>query len=230
MAYFNIDQLAPVLGLQTQQIQRMAEREQIPAQKVGGEWRFSRKGVLEWIQNKIGEAGDQELKELEKSCEILAQGLQDIPLSDLIFPEAIKIPLTARSQGAIVREMVEVAMGTNLLWDNKAMEEAVLSRENMYPTAMENGVALLHPRHPMADILGDPFIAFGRVRGGVYFATNGIPSDIFFLICSVDDTQHVRTLARLSRMINAPEFLSELRLIEEPKDVVKLIRQTEESL
>ncbi len=33
------------------------------------------------------------------------------------------------------------------------MAEAVRSREQMQPTALENGVALLHPRRPMAKIL-----------------------------------------------------------------------------
>ncbi|MDO4426178.1 MAG: PTS sugar transporter subunit IIA, partial [Planctomycetia bacterium] len=105
-----------------------------------------------------------------------------------------------------------------------------LRSEEMCPTAMENGVALLHPRHPMVDILGDPFIAFGKAYSGVPFASNGMWTDVFFLICSVNDTQHLRTLARLSRILTVPDFLPALRELEEAKDILKLIRETEGNL
>jgi mannitol/fructose-specific phosphotransferase system IIA component (Ntr-type) len=36
-------------------------------------------------------------------------------------------------------------------------------------------------------------------------------TDVFFLICSDSDQGHLRILARLSRLINCVDFLTELR-------------------
>ncbi|MDO4858890.1 MAG: PTS sugar transporter subunit IIA [Thermoguttaceae bacterium] len=232
MEVYTINQIAPILKLDTRTIQRMAEREEIPARKVGGEWRFTRLELLEWLEGRVSSTSEQELFELENTIERLAanRDVENIPVSDLLLPDAVRVPLTSRTGRGIIHEMVEVAAATNLLWDPVGMEEAVLEREAMCPTAMENGVALLHPRHPMIDILGDPFIAFGRQPSGVPFASNGMWTDLFFLICSINDTQHLRTLARLSRILTSPDFLKQLREKEDAPSVLKLFRETEAQL
>jgi PTS system nitrogen regulatory IIA component len=108
--------------------------------------------------------------------------------------------------------MVELAANTGWLWDAAKMGEAVRAREDMLPTALENGVALLHPRRPLAGILGQAFLALGRTARGIPFgAPRGTLTDLFFLICSVDDRGHLRVLARLSRLISDPTLLDELR-------------------
>lgn len=232
MEVYTINQIAPILKLDTRTIQRMAEREEIPARKVGGEWRFTRLELLEWLEGRVSSTSEQELFELENTIERLAanRDVENIPVSDLLLHDAVRVPLTSRTGRGIIHEMVEVAAATNLLWDPVGMEEAVLEREAMCPTAMENGVALLHPRHPMIDILGDPFIAFGRQPSGVPFASNGMWTDLFFLICSINDTQHLRTLARLSRILTSPDFLKQLRETEDAPSVLKLFRETEAQL
>lgn len=232
MEFYSINQIAPILKLDTRQIQRMAEREELPARRVGGEWRFSRTEILEWLESRVGSTSEQELLELENTIERLVanRDVENIPIADLIPVEAIRVPIRGKTQPSVIHEMVELAMNTNLLWDAQGMEEAVLEREAMCPTAMENGVSLLHPRHPMCDILGDPFIAFGRVRAGVPFASSGMWTDVFFLICSINDTQHLRTLARLSRILSVPDFLTQLRELENPDEILKLFRLTEGNL
>ncbi len=229
MDVYTINQIAPILKYDTRTLQRMAERGEIPARKVGGEWRFTRSELLTWLETRVNSTSEQELLDLENTIERLAanRDVENIPISELLLPEAIRVPLTSRTGRGIIHEMVEVAAGTNLLWDPAGMEEAVLEREAMCPTAMENGVALLHPRHPMIDILGDPFIAFGRAPAGVPFASNGMWTDVFFLICSINDTQHLRTLARLSRILTTPDFLTQLREKDDADAVLKLFRETE---
>jgi PTS system nitrogen regulatory IIA component len=127
--------------------------------------------------------------------------------------------------------MVELAAGTGLLWDPDKMVEAVRSREEMHPTALENGVALLHPRRPMASILGEPFLALGITRSGIPFGgSGGMLTDVFFLICSTEDRGHLRTLARLSRLIGAGGLLDPLRRAPDADSAHALLIETEEEL
>ncbi|MDO4629819.1 MAG: PTS sugar transporter subunit IIA [Planctomycetia bacterium] len=231
MEYFSINQIAPVLKLDTLQIKRMAERGDIPARRVGGDWRFTRTEILEWLEAKVSSTSETELHELEQTIERLAnRDVENLPVSALLKLEGVQVPLKSRSQKGVIHEMVEIAAETNLLWDPDGMEEAVLEREAMCPTALENGVALLHPRRPMVDMLGDPLIVFGRTFAGVPFSSNGMLTDVFFLICSVNDTQHLRTLARLSRILTVPDFLPKLRELTDTRDILELFSDTEATL
>jgi PTS system nitrogen regulatory IIA component len=145
--------------------------------------------------------------------------------------EAIAVPLAARTRSAVFTAMANAAAQTGFLWDPEKMAEAIRSREELYPTAMDNGVALLHPRRPMPTILGQAFLALGVTSAGIPFGgERGSLTDIFFLICSVEDRGHLRTLARLSRILAAPGFLDQLRQAPDAHAARQLIVQTEEKL
>jgi PTS system nitrogen regulatory IIA component len=55
-------------------------------------------------------------------------------------------------------------------------------------------------------------------------------SDVFFLICSTDDRGHLRTLARLSRILATSGFLNSLHQVENASEARQLIVETEGSL
>jgi nitrogen PTS system EIIA component len=127
--------------------------------------------------------------------------------------------------------MVELAAKTGYLWDPAEMAEAVEARENLHPTALDNGVALLHPRRPLPQILEEPLLALGRTVQGIPFGGEGGQlTDIFFLICSVDVSQHLRTLARLSRLISTEGFLPAIRSAADATDVLRAVEQFEQPL
>ena len=111
------------------------------------------------------------------------------------------------------------------------MREAIRAREDLAPTTLENGIALLHPRRPMPSILGQAFVALGCTPNGIPFGGGrGGLTDVFFLICSVSDRGHLRTLARLSRTIGSPGFLDRLRQAPDAATAHQLIAETEEML
>jgi nitrogen PTS system EIIA component len=142
--------------------------------------------------------------------------VETVSIARLLPREAIAVPLEARTRGSVIDEMTELAARTGRLWDPAKMAQAVRERENLHPTALDNGVALLHPRRPMRSILAEPFIALGRTYQGVPFGgLSGGLTDVFFLICSMDDQGHLRTLARLSRLLNDATFLDGLRCTED---------------
>jgi PTS system nitrogen regulatory IIA component len=127
--------------------------------------------------------------------------------------------------------MSELAAETGFLWDSGKMAEAVRDRENLHPTALDNGVALLHPRRPLPAILAEAFLALGRTYQGIPFGgRRGSLTDVFFLICSTDDRGHLRTLARLSRLLNDDSFLAGIRTAEDAASMHSWIVQRESEL
>ena len=165
---FGIETLAAYLHLDPAQVSRLAERDKLPGRKVAGQWRFSRAEVHHWLEERIGVSSDEELVQMEGVLRRAAAEPDEpeISIAQMLPTEAMAVPLLARTRGSVITSMVEVAAKTGWLWDTAKMAEAVRAREDMMSTAMENGVALVHPRRPMASILGQAFVAFGRTEGG----------------------------------------------------------------
>jgi PTS system nitrogen regulatory IIA component len=211
---FGIETLAAYLHLDPAQVLRLAERDKLPGRKVSGQWRFSRAEVHHWLEKRIGVSSDEQLVQMEGVLRRAAPEPDEeaISIATMLPIDAIAVPLPARTRGSVITSMVEVAARTAWLWDVPKMAEAVRAREDMMPTALEIGVALMHPRRPLASILGQAFVAFGRTEGGIPFgAPHGGLTDLFFLILSIEDRGHLQVLARLSRLISDPQLLQALR-------------------
>src|SRR5262249_55133904 len=224
---FDIDRLAAYLHMMPAAVQKLAERGKLPGRRIGSDWRFSAAEIHHWLEDRIGLSDEQELVHVEGALDNASaeSDVEQISIASLLRLEAIEIPLEARTRGSVVGRMTEIAAPTHLLWDPDKMADAVRAREEMHSTALDNGVALLHPRRPMPGILAEALLALGISPGGIPFGTNGRLTDIFFLICSTSDHEHLRILARLSRVINDSTFLAALREAHNPAAVHKLIQE-----
>jgi len=230
---FDVDGLASYLHITPVQVTKMAERGTLPGRKISGQWRFAKAEVHHWLEDRIGAADDADLEQVQQLLDMAAQHREPatVKISELLKPAAIAVALPARTKSSAIAGMVDVAVGTGLLWDATAMAEAVRVRESLHPTALDNGAALLHPRRPLPQIIAEPFLALGRTQQGIPFGSeSGQLTDVFFLICSIDDSQHLRTLARLSRLISAEGFLPGLRAAADAAEVLALIRRHEDDL
>lgn len=227
---YDLERLAKYLQLQTHQVAKMADRGRIPGRRIGGEWRFSHSEIHHWLEERMGTSGDIELAQMEKALENSRQGHdEDIDVLDLLAPDTVKIPLDARTRGSVITAMVELAANSGWLWDTAKMEEAIRQRESLHPTALDNGVALLHPRRPLSNTLGQSFLALGRTPKAVPFGhPRGILTDVFVLICALDDRTHLRILAKLSRWLNRPSILATIRGAANASEFWEEIRQVGE--
>ncbi len=227
---FDIDSLATYMRLTPAQVRRMVDRDRLPGRKIGGEWRFSEAEIHHWLEEHIGDLeDDSELVRVENVLQGAISDEKDISIADALPIEAIAVPLNARTRARVIERMVEAAAKTGWLWDPERMIDAVNVRESLHSTALDNGVALLHPRRPQASILAQPFLALGRTYKGIPFGdSQGRLTDVFFLILLTDDRGHLRTLARLSRCIGEPAFLESIRGARDATETHQVIAQCEQ--
>ena len=214
-------------------MRKLADKDAIPSRRVSGEFVFSLEEVHHWLEQRIGTSDEEELVHVEEALEksVPPGTVEDeFTLVSLIPDGAIALPLLARTRDSVIRSMVQLASSTGLLWDTDAMSEAVKAREDLHTTALDNGVAFLHPRRPMSSILGDTFLSLGIVPSGVPFGGASGWTDVFFLICSMDDRVHLRILARLSRVLTHPDFLKRLRELSSELEVRELISEVERAI
>jgi PTS system nitrogen regulatory IIA component len=226
---FDLEQLAAYLHFTPDQIQKLIKRGELPGRKVQGQWRFSESEIHHWLENRIGMSSPEELEEVERWFERSAPDEESpVVLADLLSVDAIAIPLKSRTSTAVIRDMCHLAANTGKLWDESAMAQAVQAREQLLSTALENGVALLHPRRPQPNLLAESFLAMGIALSPLPFGNrSGRQTDLFFLIGAENDRIHLRIQARLGRLISDPNLLEQLRHAESPWDAHQIIQQAE---
>lgn len=228
----NVADAARYLHLSADELTRLASDGEVRARKVSGEWRFYRPDLNEWLEKRMTTLSGQELVRVDRQISAREQRDTYEPLvSDLLSPYSVNLICPSRTKPSVLRGLVSLAEASGLLLDPVAVSEAVIERENLYSTALGPGVAFPHPREPMPKALTDSVVAFARTPGGIPFgAPDGTLTDLYFLVCAADDQTHLRTLARLARLVRENSLMEALRGVHDVTDCLHLLRERELAL
>lgn len=230
---FDIPALAAFLHLTPAQVKKMAERDRLPGRRISGQWRFSQAEIHSWFEDRIGLSDEKGLTEVERVLGLQShhQIVEQWGIPEMLSPDRIAVPLAARTKNRVIEKICDMSSQSGVLWDPAKMAEAIRNREELHPTALENGVALLHPRRPMPSIMGEPFLSLGITTAGIPFGgPRGVLTDVFFLIGSNDEAQHLRLLARLSRLLYVEELLDQIRKASDSRSVWQMIADFDREL
>ncbi len=231
MPYRNltIQEVARMLGADARRVERMAQRGEIPCQKVGGQFRFNRAQITEWLQQKMGGLSHDHLAQVDAGMTEQRQTPQDeMIITPLLRPEAVTTNLGSRTKDSTLRELVSLATRTGLVVDERALLEAVHHREELCSTAMEGGIAIPHPRRPQPEAISGPILVVAKTPQGIAFgAPDGRMTTLLFLTASQDDRHHLHVLARLCRMLHDEHFPTRLEGAETPTEMIELLTDRE---
>src|SRR6476620_2596373 len=106
-ADFDAESLARYLHITPAQVQKLAERGNVPGRKIGGQWRFSQGEIHHWLEERIGAAGEDDLQHVQGMLDHAAESGEPatVTISELLLPEAIAIPLVARTRNSVINAM-----------------------------------------------------------------------------------------------------------------------------
>ncbi len=203
-AYMTAKEAADYLKLAERTLVRLAHEGKIPGVKIGGQWRFRRALLDEYLDTLASES---------VSSPGSAPGqVIDAPLDEIFTVDQILPDLEASSRDEVIHAMVEHVTGLGLVKDQAWLEAALAARERLVPTAVPEGVAFLHARRRAADKFPQQFIALGRSREGVVFGSPDMgATHLFFLLALRNDALHLRWLSRLAWIVRNPGRLSRLQ-------------------
>lgn len=106
---------------------------------------------------------------------------------------------------------------------------ACLEREALMSTGIGGGIALPHPRNPMADDSGSQITALGFPEHPVNWnAPDGKPVDAFFFIVSASAQLHLHTLSRVNFFCQDAAFLNLLKNRASREAIITYIKETEQ--
>lgn len=221
--YYTMEELTRQLGKERRAVEKQVSRGHIPGRRVGGEWRFNKSEITEWLEREMPSFSETDLAVLERT-HVSTEVCPNSPISSLLQLEYVEVPLDAGTKPSVLKRLVTVAAKSWQIFDTAAVLDAVRQREDMMSTSFEGGIAIPHPLNRMPEALGESVIAFGRTASGIPF---GGPrrelTDMFFLVLTRSNDTHLQILARLGRLFQTPDFLTELRAAETSEQAYDVI-------
>ncbi|MBI1968116.1 MAG: helix-turn-helix domain-containing protein [Gemmatimonadetes bacterium] len=219
-------QIAEYLQLSQRSIYRLLERGELPATKIGGQWRFRKAAIDEWIDLHMGRLAPEELRQLSSGARD-----EDVRLGNLIDEANALIPVPAGDRATVIRRFVDQIRFPEPI-DLVLLVERILERENLCSTALPDGVALLHtPRTTPRVLKLHDLVALGRIERPVPFgALDGSLTDSLVLLLARDERHHLALLAKMARLCREPDVLHGLRTLPTAAAIADLIRRSEEAI
>ncbi|HPQ44981.1 MAG TPA: PTS sugar transporter subunit IIA [Syntrophales bacterium] len=141
----------------------------------------------------------------------------------MLKKEFIIEDLKSKTKQEVLVELADVFLGDDTDIDKSTVIEVLLEREKLGSTGIGDGIAIPHGK--LAG-LEDLVVSFGRSHRGVDFdSLDGRPVHIFFLLMAPENSagQHLKALARISRMLKDVSFRESLVKAESAENIYNLI-------
>ena len=220
-----LKEVAERIQLNEKIVGRLAQKGEIAAAKVAGQWRFQPEAVEAWLARQQAGPVSQQVLPPE------ATGMPAPLVASAIRPERINLNLAGADRDAVLHELVTLVVPPREQHLSETLFKALKSREDLCSTCINEGVAIPHSRNALVGVVDEPVLAYGRHRAGLDFGSlDGKPVHHFFLLCAPNVRTHLQLLARLARLINRPEFRAQLDAVNQPDELLTLLQHAEQTV
>lgn len=149
-------------------------------------------------------------------------------LTDLIGPDDVYVPFKASCKKQVLQDMADLAAAKTGI-SQVEIFQTLLEREKLGSTGIGNGIAIPHGRlDGLSEITGIAAILDNPVD---FESVDDDPVDIVFMLLapSESNADHLKALARIARVLRAPDMLRGLRDAEDRASVFHLIANAQTS-
>lgn len=148
-----------------------------------------------------------------------------VEIADIITPDAVMLDIkSCNSKRQVLKVLAERAAGAAGL-DPQRLLAALMERERLGTTGIGHGIAIPHARLPELErLIG----LFARLDHPVDFeALDDQPSDLIFLLLAPDsaDTDSLKALARISRLLRDAQLQERLRHERDHKVIYRMLTE-----
>lgn len=149
-------------------------------------------------------------------------------LNDILSVDAVVAQLNASSKKRLLQEIAQKAESVYNL-PSKEIFNAIQERELLGPTGMGNGVAIPHARLACMDTVKGIFVRLEKPVD--YEAVDRQPVDLVFALFAPKGAgaDHLKALARVSRMLRDSDICSKLRSSEDPSALFAIMTENQSS-
>jgi len=145
-------------------------------------------------------------------------------LTDFIGDNSVFPELKAGSKKQLLQELANLAGNVTAL-DPRQIFESLLQREKLGSTGLGRGIAIPHGKFSQLDKV---YGFFGRLSQPVEFdSVDGEPVDLVFLLLAPESAgaDHLKALARISRLLRDNAIVSKLRGTDDPHGLYSVLTE-----
>ena len=146
-------------------------------------------------------------------------------LTELIQPEAVVTGVASTSRDDLLAAIVDDLDSKGFVDDRDLTARDLLAREQVMSTGVGNGVAIPHAyTHGVKKMIAGLY----RTREPIPFgAPDDAGVDLFFVVLGPKDSRrdHIRILAKVSRLIGHVDFREDLRRAGDAEAVAAVLRR-----
>src|SRR4051812_31362427 len=113
----NLEQVARYLRRDAREVVKLVDRGGLPGRKVGGTWRFYTSEVNDWLEARLPDCSDAELRHLEQQPVEPTEPL----ITGLLHEACVAVPLRAATRSSLLRELVTLAEQSWQVYDPQAL-------------------------------------------------------------------------------------------------------------
>jgi PTS system nitrogen regulatory IIA component len=202
---------------------RWVKQEELPAQRVAGQFHFNRLEVLDW-------AIAHQIKVESDPLEHQADRQRHVSLADSLEAGGVHYKVPGDDQEAALQSVVS-RLPLPSDFDRDLLLRLFLAREALGSTALGDGIAIPHARRPIVLSVPGPLVTLCFMKRPIaYKAPDGKPVRIFFSVISPTVSAHVELLAQLSRDLRDADFRKSIVETKSREIILQEARRVEKTI
>ncbi len=206
-------------------IRRLIDDEAIPCAKVGGQWRFMKTMIDDWLRSQMKVVPHQEfMKALQAQKDAVS-------LSALIDPSCVFLSLETNDAKEVLGTLSRSLQECRAVSDASQFLHQLIAREQLMSTGVGRGTALPHPREAGKPPVLRNAIAVGYSSKGVQFKSlDGKRTHLFFVIASTNESVHLKIQSMLVRIAGEEDFMNRISSLESPSEFIRYMIEKENEI
>ncbi|WP_068469072.1 PTS sugar transporter subunit IIA [Candidatus Protochlamydia phocaeensis] len=233
-----IKDVADLLNVSETTIRRWITDGKIPTYRINQHYYFSRTEIESWVMahkldKSYGASPFTQKKDIEISVPIkkmpASGGSKQFSLFRAIHKGEVLHHISGQTKEDIIRTTMK-KVAKHLHVDADVMTDLLLDRENMMPTALNNGIAVPHTRDSLLDAHHDVVIPVFLKEPLEYGALDGKPVHTLFFLFACEDKRHLHLLAKIAHLSSQPAALELFQTKPEKEKLLHFIKEWEGSI
>ncbi len=216
-----IRQLAEYLMVSEKTVYRMLDRNQLPAIRVGAQWRFRKQDIDGWLSEEMRRV------EYEGQRGALDSAEADIAIAPMLSPENVWLAVSPRSRDELLAFVTTEAM-LDAHVDRDHLFRSIRDREAICSTAVLESAAFPHPVDPRPFRFSHKRVLLATLREPLDFLDpHGHRPRIVAVILARSVQGQLLTLSRAIKLFADPGLIDRLTSARKPEDAITGVADAE---
>ena len=209
-----LKEVAELLKVSEKTVYRWVKAGKIPCYRINHQYRFREDEIRAWAGGRQQGVG-----------KISPAAVGPVSAAGMLERGGIYYRIGGGTMPEILTEAVGLLKLSPSLASGDLLQH-LLKREEMAPTAVGNGVAFPHPRHPLLENPADESISICFLENPLPdYALDATPIHTLIIVLSAVQQRHLRILAALTHICRQDEFIRLLRDRAPRAEIIRYVKE-----